>query len=139
MFAAAALIALASCTGRGSGPPSSFADRARLPVCGVLDQASLPHPLTRADKTVLHCFQTAVADKRPAEMTVMHLPQTDGTADVYVRVLGPGHVEEFWHLYGFRYGGNGWTRRECTSFTSTLSATGLLFPRTGPACHETQL
>ena len=134
-----ALIALAACSGPSSPPPASFADRPRLPACGVIDRASLPNPLTRADHAALRCFRNAVADKRPAELTVLHMPQADGTADVYVRVLGPGHVEEFWHLYAFRHGGNGWSSRECTSFTSMFSPTGLLFPRPGPQCRESQL
>jgi hypothetical protein len=87
----------------------------------------------------LRCFQAAVAHTRPAELAVLHLPEPDGTDNVYLRVLGPDHFEEFWDAYGYRYGGNGWTRRECSSFTSTFSATGLLFLRSGPECVETAM
>jgi hypothetical protein len=134
LLALAAVIPLAACN--GSGSPTAFAHRPRLPACGVVDRATLPARLSVADRAMLRCFEAAVAHTRPAEMTVLHLPETDGTDDVYLRVLGADHVEEFWHAYGFRYGGNGWTRRECTSFTSTLTATGLLFPRNGPECVE---
>jgi hypothetical protein len=117
----------------------AFARRPHLPACGVIDRASLPAPLTAADRAALRCFQAAVAHTRPAELAVLHLPEADGADNVYLRVLGPDRFEEFWDASGYRHGGNGWTRRECSSFTSTFSATGLLFPRSGPECVETAL